>query len=101
MASRVIVIHEKAENSFRKKAAWYYMNRGADFVVSFTKDVWNTYHTLAQMPSIGKTKKITATRTYAEFVSHPLVVIQYWYNERELHILHLRYTRGMSIYGGK
>ena len=52
MAARIIIIHEKAENSFRKKAAWYYIHRGTDFVVSFTKDLWNTYETLAQMPSV-------------------------------------------------
>ena len=52
MAARMIIIHEKAENSFRKKAAWYYIHRGTDFVVSFTKDLWNTYETLAQMPSV-------------------------------------------------
>lgn len=28
MAERDIIIHVKAENSFRKKASWYYMNRG-------------------------------------------------------------------------
>ena len=97
MASRIIIIHEKAENSFCKKVAWYYINRGTDFVVSFTQDIWKTYETLAQMPSIGKVKKATATRTYAEFVSHPQVVVQYWYNDEELHILNLRYTRMMSI----
>ena len=97
MASRIIVIHEKAENSFRKKVAWYYINRGTDFVVSFTQDIWNTYHILAQMPSIGQIKKKTTNRIYAEFVSHPQVVIQYWYNEEELHILHLRYTRMMAV----
>ncbi len=30
MAARIIIIHEKAENSFRKKAAWYYIHRGTD-----------------------------------------------------------------------
>lgn len=97
MAARIIIIHEKAENSFRKKAAWYYIHRGTDFVVSFTKDLWNTYETLAQMPSVGQIKKTTTTRIYAEFVSHPQVVAQYWYNSEELHILNLRYTRMMSI----
>ena len=93
MAERDIIIHVKAENSFRKKASWYYMNRGASFVVSFTEDIWQTYHALAQMPTIGQTKKATPSRTYAEFVSHPQVIVQYWYNDRELHILNLRYTQ--------
>ena len=93
MAERNIIIHEKAENSFRKKASWYYMNRGVSFVVSFTEDIWRTYHALAQMPTIGQTKKVTQGRIYAEFISHPQVIVQYWYDENELHIHDLRYTQ--------
>jgi hypothetical protein len=93
MVERNIIIHEKAENSFRKKVAWYYLHCGLQFINTFTNDIWHTYHTLAAAPSIGKVKKTTANRTYAEFVSHAELIVQYWYDDKELHILNLVSTK--------
>lgn len=93
MAQRNIVIHAKAYDSYRRKIAWYYLNCGVSYITTFDADIWRTFHVLASMPSIGKTIKHTSSRTYAEYVSHPLVVIRYWYNNEEIHIMDLIYTR--------
>ena len=93
MAQRKIVIHEKAENAFRKVAAWYCINCGYSYSTTFVNDTTHTYEVLATMPTIGKCVKKTSTRCYAEYVAHPLVIVRYWFNDEEIHFLNLIFTR--------
>lgn len=93
MAQRKIVIHEKAENAFRRVVSWYCLNCGYSYSATFVNDISKTYALLAFQPSMGKCKKKTQNRCYAEFVSHPLTIVRYWYDEKEIHILNLIFTR--------
>lgn len=93
MVERKIIIHEKAENAFRKVAAWYYINCGRAYSNTFVNDITKTYSILAFQPTIGRRVKLTRNRIYAEFVSHPLTIVRYWYNDEEIHIMNLVFTR--------
>ena len=68
------------------------MNCGASFAKSFIEDIDNKLSILTTMPAIGKNKKVIGNKHYAELVSHPKLIIRYWYNEKELHLIDLKPT---------
>ena len=85
MEKRKVVWHTPAYVSFSKTANWYYVNCGTSFAKTYIEDVDSCLDTLAQIPTIGKVKRIIGKKHYAEYVTHPKTKIRYWFNDKEIH----------------
>lgn len=91
MGSRRVKWSKKALKAFYDQALWYKINKGEQFVQTFTQNIHDTIESIAAMPSIGRLEQQMGKRQYYSFPSHPKCRIYYWYNEEVLYITGLRF----------
>lgn len=79
--------------AFHNQAFWYRLNKGEQFVKSFSQNISQTIDTISGMPSIGRFEKRGNGKVYRSLLSHPKCRIYYWHTESELRIVNLRFTQ--------
>ncbi|MEL5894539.1 type II toxin-antitoxin system RelE/ParE family toxin [Bacteroides sp. GD17] len=82
-----------AIRAFYDEALWYQVNKGGQFVKSFSENIQKTINTVSGMPDIGRLEKEGSRKIYRSVLSHPKCRIYYWHNNHELRVVNLRFTQ--------
>ena len=88
-----LIWHKKAINSINKISAWYIAhNYGNQFVITVHENISFTVKSLHSFLSSGLLHKKEANKEYRSHLAHPKCRIYYWFDDKELHIIDIRYT---------
>ena len=95
MAGRRVVWTKTALRAFYDQVFWYRMNMGEQFVRTFVRNIQETVEKITAMPSMGRLEAELkkSERPCRSLLSHPKCRIYYWYTEKEVHIIRLRFMR--------
>ncbi len=81
-----------ARKQYEQKAQWYLRFRGRDFERAFTKNLFDTIDTIAQMPTIGRIEQKGKRATYRSFLAHPGCRIYYLHTKTLVRIQRLHFS---------
>lgn len=88
-----LIWHRKALDSINKISTWYTAhNYGKQYVVTMQENISHTIKSLQSFPSSGLLYKTEANKEYRSHLAHPKCRIYYWFDDKELHIIDIRYT---------
>jgi len=81
-----------ARKLYERKSEWYLRFKGADFERTFTKSIFSTVDTLAQMPTIGRIEREGKNVTLRSFLAHPGCRIFYSHSKTTVRIQRLHFS---------
>lgn len=88
-----LIWHKKALNSINKISVWYIAhNFGNQYVVTMLDNITDTVNALYSFPCSGRLHKRKANKEYRSLLAHPKCRIYYWFDDKELHIIDVKYT---------
>lgn len=88
-----LIWHKKALNSINKLSVWYIAhNYGNQYVVTMQRNIIHTIDSLHSFPTSGILHKRKANKEYRSLLAHPKCRIYYWFDDKELHIIDVKYT---------